>query len=267
MAKGISLHIGLNQVDPAQYEGWDGALTACEFDANDMQAIAKKRRFSTQKLLTKDATSTAVLAGIAAAAKKLAKGDLFLLTYSGHGGQVRDTNGDDTDGRDETWVLFDRQLVDDELYAAFGRFKAGVRIFVLSDSCHSGTVVRAMPAFLSGGPRVRLMPPDVGAKVEAAHKSTYRAIQKANPPAAQAKVKASVLLVSGCMDNQLSRDGDRNGLFTENLRTVWKNGKFKGSHRRFRDAIAARMPADQTPNFYRAGVRSTAFEAQSPFTI
>ena len=32
-ARGISLHIGLNAVDPAQYEGWDGALTACEFDA------------------------------------------------------------------------------------------------------------------------------------------------------------------------------------------------------------------------------------------
>ncbi len=267
MAKGMSLHIGLNRVDPAQYEGWDGTLTACELDANDMQAIAKKRRFTTQKLLTEHATSTAVLAAIGAAAKKLAKGDLFLLTYSGHGGQVRDTNGDDEDGRDETWVLFDRQLVDDELFAAFGRFKSGVRIFVLSDSCHSGTVVRGMPAFLAGGPRVKFMPPNVGAKVEAAHKAMYRAIQKANPPAAQAKVKASLLLISGCMDNQLSRDGDRNGLFTENLRAVWKSGKFKGSYKRFRDQIAARMPPDQTPNYYRAGVRSPTFEAQQPFAI
>ena len=33
MPKGHSLHIGLNSVDPAQYEGWDGQLAACEADA------------------------------------------------------------------------------------------------------------------------------------------------------------------------------------------------------------------------------------------
>jgi hypothetical protein len=37
MARGISLHIGLNRVDPDHYDGWDGALTACEFDAEDME--------------------------------------------------------------------------------------------------------------------------------------------------------------------------------------------------------------------------------------
>ena len=41
MPTGASLHIGLNAVDPQQYSGWDGQLTACEFDANDMQALAK----------------------------------------------------------------------------------------------------------------------------------------------------------------------------------------------------------------------------------
>ena len=36
--KGISLHIGLNAVNAADYGGWDGPLAACEFDANDMAA-------------------------------------------------------------------------------------------------------------------------------------------------------------------------------------------------------------------------------------
>jgi hypothetical protein len=39
MARGVSLHIGLNRVDPAHYDGWDGTLNACEFDANAMRAI------------------------------------------------------------------------------------------------------------------------------------------------------------------------------------------------------------------------------------
>ena len=43
MPQGISVHIGLNSVDPKQYEGWDGQLTACEADAKDMQALAKKQ--------------------------------------------------------------------------------------------------------------------------------------------------------------------------------------------------------------------------------
>ena len=42
MAAGCSLHLGLNFVDPAHYGGWDGELRACEFDANDMAAIAKQ---------------------------------------------------------------------------------------------------------------------------------------------------------------------------------------------------------------------------------
>ena len=49
MPQGISLHIGLNSVDPRQYEGWDGQLlTACEADAKDMQARAKKQKLSVE---------------------------------------------------------------------------------------------------------------------------------------------------------------------------------------------------------------------------
>ena len=50
-----------------------------------------------------------------------------------------DASADEPDRTDETWVLFDRQLVDDELYEMWPQFVPGVRILVLSDSCHSGT--------------------------------------------------------------------------------------------------------------------------------
>jgi len=269
MAKGISLHIGLNRVDPAHYEGWDGTLNAGEADAKDMQALAKKQGFkSNTPLLTEHATVGVVSKAIRAAAKQLGKGDVFFLTYSGHGGQVKDTNGDEEkDRKDETWVLFDRQFVDDELYDLWSSFKAGVRILVLSDSCHSGSVTRAIPAILAGGPRARVMPPQIGEKVEAAHPKLYRAIQKAHPGAEKAKVQASILLISGCMDNQVSMDGDRNGAFTEMLKKVWGEGKFRGNYRKFRDTIVARMPHTQTPNYYCVGAVNPGFEAQKPFTI
>ena len=116
MAKGMSLHIGLNRVDPNHYQGWDGQLKGCEQDAKDMAAIARKQKFAASMLLNEQATADAVKVAISTAAGKLKSGDTFLLTYSGHGGQVPDTNGDETEDQyDETWVLFDRELVDDEL--------------------------------------------------------------------------------------------------------------------------------------------------------
>ena len=282
MAKGISLHIGLNSVDPNHYQDadgnpWDGALTACEFDAVDMEFLAKKQGFQTTKLLTTQASANAVQDRLLDAAKRLSSGDIFFVTYSGHGGQVFDTNHDEADlpyglkdRMDETWVLFDRQFVDDELFTIWAKFKTGVRIVVLSDSCHSGTVLRTLPPMLMGlprGTRFRRMPAKVVTGTFAAHKQTYTQIQKDNPMAEKSKVKASVLLISGCQDNQLSSDGDRNGLFTGTLKRVWNGGKFKGTYRAFRDRIVSQMPEYQTPNYFAVGVGNPAFEAQKPFTI
>ena len=133
MAQGVSIHIGLNHVDPKHYQGWDGALNACVADAKDMCALAKKKGFTGNSLLLNEqATAAAVTAALQDASKKLNKGDFLFLTYSGHGGQVRDTNADekDNDRMDETWVLFDREFVDDELEALQKRIaeKLGFRL-------------------------------------------------------------------------------------------------------------------------------------------
>ncbi len=268
MAKGFSLHIGLNAVDPGHYGGWDGALAACEFDAKDMAAIAKKRGFDeTTLLLTGQATVAAVSEAIQDAAKRLSKGDIFLLTYAGHGGQVPDTNQDEADRKDETWVLYDRQFVDDELYKLYSTFKSGVRILVVSDSCHSGTVTRATPPWAAGEPAIRAMPAAVGQVTYRKNRAAYDGIQKANTGAESLPIKATVLLISGCQDNQVSQDGDHNGLFTGTMKKVWNNGKFAYGYRRFRDTIVARMPPTQTPNCYVIGAPNPGFENQRPFTV
>jgi metacaspase-1 len=69
------------------------------------------------------------------------------------------------------------------------------------------------------------------------------------------------------MDNQLSRDGARNGLFTGTMKKVWNGGKFKYSYRKFRDVIVSKMPSDQTPNYFFIGGSNATFEQQRPFTI
>lgn len=278
MPKGFALTVGLNSVDPKHYGGWDGVLNACEADADDMADIAKSHKFTVKTLLTKAATRAKVTAEILTAAKSLKTGDIFMLTYSGHGGQLPDLNGDEPDGQDETWCLYDSELLDDELYSLLGKFTKGVRILVFSDSCHSGTVVKAVyyqgiAAARNAGAmttriRYRAMPPDVALRTYRINKEFYDPILKKSDLAkAQKAIKASVILISGCQDNQYSSDGDFNGLFTGSMLRVWNQGKFSGTYRKFHKTIVQRMPPDQTPNYFLAGKVNTEFAAQKPFTI
>jgi hypothetical protein len=298
MTKGLSLHVGLNAVDPQAYAGWAGPLNACEADAADMRLIAESRGFAPVVLLTAQATRAAVLDAIAVAARALVKGDIFLLTMSSHGGQVPDLSGDEDDGYDETWCLFDGQLIDDELSLALAGFSQGVRVIVVSDSCHSGTVVRtaAMRAVygdllqvqaslsaraISGGGTVsdpvaasagavpRVMPGDVMRRVYLARKDFYDAIgERKELKDVANRVNASVILLSGCQDNQLSMDGAFNGAFTGRLKKVWNGGRYPHGYDRFVADIRAAMedPA-QSPGIFRMGPDDRAFDAQAPFLI
>jgi hypothetical protein len=279
MAKGIALSIGLNAVDSKHYGGWSGDLTACEADAEDMAEIARSRGFAEVKtLLTTAAKRSAVLTEIKVAAGALGGGDIFMLTYSGHGGQLPDENNDENDGQDETWCLFDGELVDDEIYKALGDFEKGVRILVLSDSCHSGTVTKAAyyqgtamtrAPFLGGNEvRYRAMPPDVALRTYRQNKKFYDPILRDAKLAKSIDgVTASVILISGCQDNQFSADGAFNGLFTGTLLMVWNDGRFTKGYTSFHKAIVKRMPPDQTPNFFFVGTPNRRFRYQQPFTV
>jgi hypothetical protein len=279
--RALSLHLGLNSVSAAHYEGWEGPLAACENDARDLAALATKQGYASTVLLTRKGTRTALLKGLRAAAKALKAGDRFLLSFSGHGGQVPDTNRDEADRKDETWCLWDGQLLDDELYFELSRFAAGVRVVVLSDSCHSGTVTRArVPPPPPPGQRPKLMPDAVAMRVYGAHQAQYDALQSAvfkaaaaarvsDPDAALAQVAVSgpaaqaltltgpfrpaVLLISGCQDNQVSLDGEHNGAFTEQLLRTWNLGRFSGSWAQLHAQVRAAMPPSQSPNLFVLG--------------
>lgn len=282
---GYSLHIGLNRVDPNAYGGWDGALSGCINDANSMQQLAAAAGFSTSMLIDGQATSQAVVGEIAGLAQRACPGDICLVTYSGHGGQVDDFNSDEEDHQDETWVLYDRQVVDDELFQMWSQFVAGVRVVVLSDSCHSGTVLRSMIASkgrdalaetttreagitaLSVVTTPKHMPFDAQYRDNEQRRGTYQFVQALSGPRATANVNAHVLLISGCQDNQLSYDGPVNGQFTGTLLRVWNGGAFGGDYTAFHAAILTQMPPDQSPNLFTVGPNNPAFLAQKPFTL
>jgi hypothetical protein len=269
MTTGIALHIGLNFVDPNHYSGWDGKLAAAEYDANDMFLITKSLEYQSTKLLRADATRDAVISAISKAAVQLKENDIFVISYSGHGGQLPDLNSDEDDGMDETWCLFDGQLVDDELSSLWSKFKKGVRILVFSDSCHSGTITKAVRNFERPKTEFtpKFMPPEFSSTTYYNNKEFYDNILQGVKNVDSQDIQASVKLVSGCQDNQYSYDGVFNGQFTGMLKRIWNGGKFNGNYILFHKQIMNLLPPEQTPNYYNIGQPNPPFENQKPFTI
>ncbi|MFT4094569.1 MAG: caspase family protein [Niabella sp.] len=271
MANSISLHIGLNKIDKKHY-GSEYPLQGCISDANDMLAIAKQKKYTESYLLVNEqGTYEHVVKHLADAARKLKKGDTLFISYSGHGSYVPDNNKDETDGYDETWCLYDRMIIDDELAVCWTKFKTGVKILMVSDSCHSGTVSRAFqfnenapdPA---GDKRSKLL--KNGPAIYKKNKAVYKKTEPSKKNMAQTDdIKTTVILLSGCQDNQTSLDGARNGLFTEKLLKVYNNGKFTGNYAGLLAKILKLMPSDQTPHYTLIGKKNPGFEHSKPFSL
>ncbi|MGW0120486.1 caspase family protein [Streptomyces sp. NPDC003327] len=272
MTTGLSLHLGLNAVDPDQYDGWDGALLACENDARDMAALAGAAGFAPTTLLTADGTSARLADALHDAAGRLRAGDVLLFTYSGHGGQLPDTAGPDVepDALDETLVLHDRQFLDDEVQHAFRAFADDVRIVAVFDCCHSGSSIE-IPDVQRDGPAGRYLPEHLARALADRDRDRYddvrRALEKAAAEEGRRGTGPASLLVSACQDNQVALDGPVNGAFTGALLKVWDGGAFRGGYRAFHRAIQRRLPPTQSPNLYVTGSPSEEFLNQRPFTV
>ncbi len=146
MAKGISVHIGVNLLDRVNFYRNTTLkdLKSCVNDAVEMKKLAERKGFQSSTVLenAKKADVKTLIKDIAR--NELVDGDIFLITYSGHGGQITDRNRDERFDRfllDETWCLFDKPMSDDEILDLWTDFKEGVRILVISDSCHSGGMI------------------------------------------------------------------------------------------------------------------------------
>ena len=101
-------------------------------DAPTFDVITTRDRAATMRALTRAA---AILEG---------PKQRVIIYYFGHGSQVRDASGDEADGMDETWAT--PGIVDDEITAVFGAIHDTSRLYLLSDSCSSGSMIDATNA-------------------------------------------------------------------------------------------------------------------------
>ncbi len=68
------------------------------------------------------------------------RGATIFISYSGHGTQVADRSGDETDGRDEAMFTLDGSVIVDDEVLAILRTKRNSVVKVFYDCCHSGTL-------------------------------------------------------------------------------------------------------------------------------
>ena len=209
-----ALCIGIND-----YPGTDNDLSGCVNDAQDWTSELKSRGFKVTQMLDKKATHAAMVKGIAGVIKDAKRGDTLVITYSGHGTWVPDSSGDEPDGRDEGLCPYDigsaGPLLDDHIRVLFDKRGAGVRIVLISDSCHSGSVTRGSEEDLDPGmPRARFMPLEAWMPAGELPRNTARPLNLVS----SLRRSGGDLLLAGCQDTEYSWDtsfkGRPNGAFT-----------------------------------------------------
>jgi hypothetical protein len=115
-------------------------------------------------------------------------GDNIFFLYSGHGTYTSDLNNDETDRQDEMIVPIDATdmnscILDDELNNIIMKYlKVGVKLFMLFDSCFSGTVLDLKYNYLTQDTDVITINPKVR------------------------DTQGQVIMISGCRDDQTSAD-------------------------------------------------------------
>lgn len=165
---------------------------------------------------------------------------------------MRDTNGDEEDGLDETILPMDfktrGQIVDDEMHAILVKtLPAGVRLTVIFDSCHSGTALDLPYVYTSQGllegpgtSNTEFASNIVSAGISLLSGRVFDAGRLANTVLKKKKGKkaqqiaqatkssaADVIMFSGCRDDQVAVDTSVSGVgntgamswsFTESLK-------------------------------------------------
>lgn len=264
----VSVHIGVDNVDPLAYPRPPGPLQAAEADARAMFALAADAGLVATLLVGADATRDAVIRAFRDAASELDPGDLLVVTFSGHGATFADDLPADSPRRargatnvrpgdeavDQSWCLRDGVLIDDDLHVLLAGFRPGVRIYVLSDSCFSGTILRHGDG-LASADLWPDGPPDVLRGDD----------QPAAAASADGEVQAAVLLSAAATDTELCYTNALAGFFTRAVLDAWDGGRFAGDHDAFHAAIQARCRSSRVPPLVRYGRRDLAFETSRPF--
>jgi hypothetical protein len=179
-----ALLIGIN------YYGTPYQLSGCITDTqslNDKFGSSYDVEIITD-LTNKKPTRSVILSEFSALLESANIGDTVLFAFSGHGSYTTDLNRDEIDGQDEMIISCDaRSVIDDDFKTIIHqKLKTGATLIALFDSCHSGSILDLKYSY-----------PSYTVSVSSALDMMDTA--------------GTVILISGCLDDQTSAEASING--------------------------------------------------------
>jgi hypothetical protein len=168
------------------YEG-EYQLSGCINDVEKMKRYLAYKGWNIK--LHKEPTSALFYKKCLSVINNLKDRDILYFHFSGHGFQVKDENGDESDGLDEAILLADDTGIKDdyinEIFVGRTTDKFAV-LFMVFDSCHSGTMCDLRYTYKRG--------------------NNYTINEKYD------ETKPFIISLSGCTDSQCSMDTVMNGI-------------------------------------------------------
>jgi hypothetical protein len=210
--KKFALIVGINNYATA---GMD--LEGCVNDANNMKAFLTEcagfEEAGIKMLLNSQATKANILSHLEWLVSKGADGVELFYYHSGHGSQVTDVSGDESDQLDEILIPYDHSwsdpLLDDYVSKIFAKLPSGAFLSMICDTCHSGSMTKDVVRNIA-------MPEKMAEKM-------VGKVFKLKRFGVKKDIQRHILL-SGCKDTQTSSEaiisGVRQGALTYNFLKV-----------------------------------------------
>ena len=175
----------------------EDVLSAC---TNDVKGMWSPK--NCYCLCDSEATRTDVRSRFQSIASAAKSGDMVLYYHSSHGG-------------DDCICLYDAEYYANQFAEDLMRFATGVRVVVVLDTCHSGSMFKGDDEADESGPW------DFAASVQA-HMAEMQAVLTKGAKSAAAS-GPSVGWVTACDDDQTSLEVNKRGKFTKPFVAAWKD--------------------------------------------
>jgi Caspase domain len=194
------LFIGLNAVNPDNYDGWNGLLSCAENDAVKMsERFEKVGGIEAVKLIGKDATIQNVTENLVAMLKSDAEEIVFM--FSGHGTTIKTHTA---------IALYDGLFFDLQLHKLLASAKEKIKILIF-DSCHAGGMEKDVLV------ASKAMPKPIASYLTGALEKYMASYLTGALEKYMAKSRS--LTLAACKPDETASDGEAgtNGLFTTGL--------------------------------------------------
>ena len=177
-----------------------GKCVGSEIDVEKMSKLLEPYSAKQTVLFNWKATRERVTEAL----KEACQQDLAIIYYSGHGGSQQQMNPVASDfvepsGYDSFLCLYDYPLLDDNIWEIVSNAKG--RVVLIFDCCHSATMFRDAPSFLTFGQEQRLLAAGDGSK------------------------EPQILVLAGCPDEKFSYGSQFGGEMTQKFRKYFDKDK------------------------------------------